>query len=72
MNQIKSQIDFIICKEEIEKFHKNSEGYGSFHSMVSDHRVVIARIKLGLRMSKTKRRNPAPDWNKLKTDIDLQ
>ena len=23
-------------------------------------------------MSKTKRRNPAPDWDKLKTDIDLQ
>jgi len=72
MNQIKSQIDFIVCRKKWRNSIKNSEAYGSFHSMGSDHRVVIARIKLSLRMSKTKRRNPAPDWDKLKTDIDLQ
>ena len=72
MNQIKSQIDFIICRKKWRNSIKNSEAYGSFHSMGSDHRVVIARIKLSLRMSKTKRRNPAPDWDKLKTDIDPQ
>ena len=72
MNQSKSQIDFIIGRRKWRNSIKNSEAYGSFNSLGSDHRVVIARVKLSLRMSKTKRREPTPDWGKLKTDIDLQ
>lgn len=72
MNQSKSQIDFIIGRKKWRNSIKNSEAYGSYSSIGSDHRVVIARVKLSLRMSKTKRREPTPDWGALKTDVDLQ
>ena len=72
MNRSKTQIDFIIGRRKWKNSIKNSEAYGSFSSIKSDHRVVIARVKLSLRVSKTKRKAPAPDWELLKTDKNLQ
>ena len=72
MNRSKTQIDFIIGRKKWKNSIKNSEAYGSFSSIKSDHRVVIARVKLSLRVSKTKRKPPAPDWELLKTDKNLQ
>ena len=64
MNQQRSQIDFIICKRKWRK--------SSFQSIGSDHRVVLAQIKLSLRTSKTSKRPPTPEWSKLKADSNLQ
>ena len=72
MSQSRSQIDFIICWKKWRNSVKNSEAYGCFHSIGSDHRVVVARVKLSLRMSKTEKRAPVLDWSKFKTDIALQ
>ena len=72
MNQSKSQIDFIICRRKWRNTVKNCEAYGSFQSIGSDHRIVVARIKLSLRISKKPKRAPVPDWSKLKTDQKLQ
>ena len=72
MNQSKSQIDFIICRRKWRNTVKNCEAYSSFQSIGSDHRAVIARVKLSLRTSKTPKRAPVPDWSKLKTDTGLQ
>lgn len=72
MNQRKSQIDFIICRRKWRNTVKNCEAYSSFQSIGSDHRVVIARVKLSLRTSRTPKRAPVPDWSKLKTDTSLQ
>ena len=41
-------------------------------SIGSDHRVVMARVKLSLRTSKTPKRAPVPDWSQLKADSNLQ
>ncbi len=51
---------------------KNCKAYSSFQSIGSDHRVVIARVKLSLRTSRTPKRVPVPDWSKLKTGTSLQ
>ena len=56
MNQSKTQIDFIMCRRKWRNSVKNSEAYSSFHSIGSDHRVVVARVQLTLRMSKTAKR----------------
>ena len=72
MNQSKSQIEFIICRRKWRNTVKNCKAYGSFQSIRLDHRVVIARIKLCLRLSQTPKRAIVPDWPKLKTDRKLQ
>ena len=72
MNQSKSQIDFIICRRKWRNSVKNCEAYNSFDSIGSDHRVVMARVKLSLRTSKTPKRAPVPDWSQLKADSNLQ
>ena len=72
MNQQRSQIDFIICRRKWRNTVKNCEAYSSFQSIGSDHRVVIAQIKLSLRTSKTPKRPPTPEWSKLKADRNLQ
>ena len=68
MNQRRSQIDFIICRRKWRNTVNNCEAYSSFQSIGSDHRVVIATVKLCLRTSKTPKREPTPDWSKLTQD----
>ena len=48
------------------------EAYNSFSSIGSYHRVLIARLKLSLRSSKTLPKDKQHHWKLLQTDEDLQ
>ena len=48
-NEFKSQIDFIIINRKWENsVKKNCRAYNSFNIIISDHRSIIADIKLSL------------------------
>ena len=53
MTGSKSQIDYILINKKWKNSVKNIEAYSSFASTGSDHRIVIARLKLSLRKCKT-------------------
>jgi len=54
----------------MEEFN-NVDAYNSFSSLGSDHRLVTARIRLSLRMSKTPAKLKHYDWSSLR-DKELQ
>ena len=53
MTGSKSQIDYILINKKWKNSVKNIEAYSSFASTGSDHRIVIARLKLSLWKCKT-------------------
>ena len=53
-NGAKSQIDFIMIRRKWRNSLKNCETYKSFRSIGSNHRIITAKIKLSLRISKKK------------------
>ena len=59
MNGNKSQIDYILINRKWKNSVINAEAYNTFANTGSDHRIVTARIKLSLRMSKTPRKRKA-------------
>ena len=71
MKGSKSQIDYIFMNKKWKNSVKNVEAYSSFTSTGSDHRIVIATLKLSLRKCKTPPRGKKYDWNVLK-DNNLQ
>ena len=48
MTDSKSQIDYILVNKKLKNSVKNVEAYSSFASAGSNHRIVIARLKLSL------------------------
>ena len=50
---------------------QNAEAYNTFSTVGSDHRVVCAKIKLSLRISKAAKKIKY-DWKQFSTDPDLQ
>ena len=65
---IKSQIDFIMLNKKWKNSLKNCEAYSTFSSLGSDHRVVTAKIRLSLRMCKTRSKTVNYDWSALKNE----
>ena len=61
----KSQIDYILINKKWKNSVKNVEAYSSFASTGSDHRIVIARLKLSLRKCKTPSGEKKYDWKVL-------
>ena len=53
-NGVKYQIDFITIRRKWRNSLKNCEIYSSANSIGSDHRIITAKIKLSLRISKKK------------------
>ena len=72
MSGTKTQIDYILVNKKWINSVKNVEAYNTFASLGSDHRTLTARIKLSLRTCKTPKGKPIYNWDKLKTDTDLQ
>ena len=72
MTLTKAQIDYICIRKKWRNTLKNTEAYESFKSMGSDHRVVICKLKLSLRKSKTPPRQIRYDYSTLKSDGELQ
>ena len=61
-----SQIDHIIINKKWKNSVVNSEAYSTFSSVGSDHRVVVAEIKLSLRRPQIAARKVKHDWNCLR------
>ena len=72
-NGNKAQLDFILVRHKWINSVKNCRAYSSFDSILSDHRIVSARIQLSLRTQKKKQGNPMSqvDWPLVTSDSDL-
>ena len=69
----KVQIDYILVRKKWQNSMMNSQAYNSFASTGSDHRIVIARIRLSLRAnSKTQSKKVKYDWSLLQKDPEIQ
>jgi exonuclease III len=62
----KSRIDYILVNKKWKNSVKNVEPYNSFSSLGSDHRLLTARIKQSLRMTKNPPRKKNFDWSTLR------
>ena len=65
------QLDYIIVRQKWRNSVHNSQAFNSFKSVGSDHRVVIAKIKLSLRTSISKR-SVNYDWDAFQADHHIQ
>ena len=72
MNGSKTEIDYILVNRKWKNSVHNVEAYNIFSSIGSDHRAVVARVKLSLRMNKTPKRKTSYDWSTLMNNSDLQ
>ena len=63
-NGSKAQLDYILVRKKWVNSIKNSREYPSFNSVLSDHKVVSAKIKLSLRTQSKEPGNPMNhvDW----------
>jgi len=68
----KSQIDFILVRRKWRKSVKDVEPYSFFRSLGSDHRLVLAEVRLSLRTTKAAPRKILYDWDAFKVVPDLQ
>ncbi|XP_071480459.1 uncharacterized protein [Diadema antillarum] len=72
-NKTTHQLDYILTRKKWRKSIVNSEAYGSFSSLGSDHRVVTATIRLSLRAPKKQKvKRVKYAWEDLTTDRQLQ
>ena len=71
MTLTKGHIDYICIRTKWRNSLKNTEAYESFKSVGSDHRVVISKLKLSLRKSKTPPKQIRYEYNSLKSDGEL-
>ena len=66
------QLDYILVNSKWKNSVLNSEAYSSFESVGSDHRIVTAKIRLSLRVTKP----PAPknryDWKQLRYNAEVK
>ena len=68
----KSQIDYILVRKKWRNSVKDTVVSNSFHSLGSDHRIVMSAVKLSLRKSQTAPRVVRYDYNPLKQSEELQ
>ena len=71
MNGSKSMIDYILVNKKWKNSIHNSEAFNFYSSCGSDHRVVVAKLRLSLRKRKSPPRKVNYDWEKL-NDVTLQ
>ena len=68
---IKRQLDYILVRRKWRNSVLNAEAYSTFSSVGSDHRVVGAKLRLSLRVSRKPKRCLF-DWEKFSERPDLQ
>ena len=64
----RSQIDHVLVSRKWKNSVKNVEAYSTFSSVGSDHRVVVAQVRISLRKPKRLERKVKHDWSLLRTD----
>lgn len=72
MNGSKTQIDYIMINKKWKNSVKDIEAYSNFASIGSDHRILTARLKLSLRITKTPPRKVTYEWGTLRSDKHIQ
>ena len=65
-NQIPFSFSHLVNKKWQNSIH-NCKAYSTFNSLGSDHRLVVAKVKVSLRTSKTEISNISYDWSTLKS-----
>ena len=65
------QLDYILVRKKWRNSVNNAEAYNTLCTVRSDHRVVCARVKLSLRVSKTPKKIKY-NWTQLSQDPELQ
>ena len=65
------QLDYILVRKKWRNSVHNAEAYNTLNTVKSDHRVVCARVKLSLRVSKTPKKVKY-NWTQLAHDPELQ
>ena len=68
---LRRQLDYILVRKKWRNSVLNCEPYNTFGSVGSDHRVIGAKIRLSLRVSRKPRRNLL-DWQEFSERPDLQ
>ena len=68
---LRQQLDYILVRKKWRNSVLNCEPYNTFGSVGSDHRVIGAKIRLSLRVSRKPRRNLL-DWQEFSERPDLQ
>ena len=72
-NGQRAQLDHILVRKKWQNSIRDCRPYSYFSSVGSDHRIVSAKVKLSLRVSKKSPPDPmkAIDWKKVANDKDL-
>ena len=70
--ETKSQIDYILIRRKWRGCLLDTEAFSNLSSLGSDHRVLVATMKLRLRANTKQSRKVRYDWAKLTEDSDLQ
>ena len=69
---IRYQLDFILVNSKWKNSVLNSEAYSSFESVGSDHRIITARIRLSVRVTKAPAPKKRHDWMQLRFNPDIR
>lgn len=72
-NGDRAQLDYLLFRRKWRNSVKDSRAYSSFCSLDSDHRVISAKVKLSLRVSKKAAAHPMKriDWKEVSTNSNL-
>ena len=70
----RAQLDYILFRKKWKNSVHDSRSYSTFSSVCSDHRIVSAKTKLSLRISKPSKPNPLKqiDWKSVSGDLNLR
>ena len=70
----RAQLDCILFRKKWKNSIHDSRSYSTFSSVCSDHRIVSAKTKLSLRISKPSKPNPLKqiDWKRVSGDLNLR
>ena len=66
------QLDYILVNSKWKNSVLNSEAYSSFESVGSDHRIITARIRLSLRVTKPPAPKKRHDWLQLRFNPEIR
>ena len=70
---MKTQIDYILISAKWKNSALNWEAYNTFFTVVSDHRVLTANLRLSLRQSKSSTiKKVRYDWSNLLTESNIK
>ena len=72
-NGDRAQLDYLLVRKKWRNSIKDSRSYSTFSSVGSDHRVISAKVKLSLRVSKKAVSSPMKkiDWKEVSSNKEL-